>query len=86
MWAQSNGCRWATLPVHCTAVLEHLLIQEVLRSLAEPWHLATQPFSRRLKCPSRFWPICWLQLARILDANRDQYDAFLVAHGTDTMA
>ena len=30
--------------------------------------------------------LCWLQLARLLDANRDQYDAFLVAHGTDTMA
>lgn len=26
------------------------------------------------------------QLARLLDSHRDQYDAFLIAHGTDTMA
>lgn len=35
---------------------------------------------------SNVGPKQWVQLARLLDANRDQYDAFLVAHGTDTMA
>ena len=28
----------------------------------------------------------WIRIARILDANRSKYDAFLVVHGTDTMA
>lgn len=27
-----------------------------------------------------------IQLARVLDAHRNHYDAFLVVHGTDTMA
>lgn len=27
-----------------------------------------------------------IQLAKVLDANRRDYDAFLVVHGTDTMA
>ena len=28
----------------------------------------------------------WIQIAKALDANRREYDAFLVVHGTDTMA
>ena len=28
----------------------------------------------------------WVSLARMLDAHRDEYDAFVVVHGTDTMA
>lgn len=28
----------------------------------------------------------WVQIAKTLDANRRHYDAFLVVHGTDTMA
>ena len=35
---------------------------------------------------SNVGPKQWVQLARILDASRDSYDAFLIAHGTDTMA
>ncbi len=28
----------------------------------------------------------WVELAKLLDSNRRSYDAFVVAHGTDTMA
>lgn len=42
------------------------------------FHLAT-PASLRAAHPTR-------QLARLLDSHRDEYDAFLIAHGTDTMA
>eukprot|EP01025_Chloroclados_australasicus_P069856 TRINITY_DN992_c0_g3_i1.p1 TRINITY_DN992_c0_g3~~TRINITY_DN992_c0_g3_i1.p1 ORF type:complete len:439 (-),score=38.21 TRINITY_DN992_c0_g3_i1:995-2239(-) len=35
---------------------------------------------------SRVGPKEWIQLAKLLDANRKQYDAFMVIHGTDTMA
>lgn len=28
----------------------------------------------------------WIRLAKILDAKRDIYDAFMIVHGTDTMA
>ncbi|EFN58347.1 hypothetical protein CHLNCDRAFT_142407 [Chlorella variabilis] len=35
---------------------------------------------------SNVGPKQWVQLARILDANRDDYDAFLIAHGTDTLS
>ena len=28
----------------------------------------------------------WIKIAQILDANRQFFDAFLVVHGTDTMA
>ena len=28
----------------------------------------------------------WIKIAQILDANRHIFDAFLVVHGTDTMA
>ncbi|GAX86245.1 hypothetical protein CEUSTIGMA_g13657.t1, partial [Chlamydomonas eustigma] len=31
-------------------------------------------------------PAEWIRIAHILDANRRKYDAFLVVHGTDTMA
>eukprot|EP00887_Chlorella_sp_A99_P002278 scaffold10.g2278.t1 len=35
---------------------------------------------------SNMGPKDWQQLAKVLDANRDCYDAFLIVHGTDTMA
>jgi L-asparaginase type I len=35
---------------------------------------------------SRIGPEQWIALAQLLDTNRQQYDAFLVVHGTDTMA
>lgn len=35
---------------------------------------------------SRVGPEQWIELAKLLDANRRQYEAFLVVHGTDTMA
>ncbi|KAL4445421.1 hypothetical protein ABPG77_011246 [Micractinium sp. CCAP 211/92] len=35
---------------------------------------------------SNVGPKQWVQLARLLDSHRDEYDAFLIAHGTDTMA
>ena len=31
-------------------------------------------------------PDCWLALADCLRAHYDQYDGFVIAHGTDTMA
>eukprot|EP01026_Neomeris_dumetosa_P010293 TRINITY_DN13836_c0_g1_i11.p1 TRINITY_DN13836_c0_g1~~TRINITY_DN13836_c0_g1_i11.p1 ORF type:complete len:476 (+),score=54.06 TRINITY_DN13836_c0_g1_i11:39-1430(+) len=38
------------------------------------------------KDSSRVGPQDWVRLAKLLDANRHKYDAFLVIHGTDTMA
>lgn len=38
------------------------------------------------KDSSNMGPKDWQQLAKVLDANRDCYDAFLIVHGTDTMA
>eukprot|EP01023_Acetabularia_acetabulum_P028099 TRINITY_DN2655_c0_g1_i2.p1 TRINITY_DN2655_c0_g1~~TRINITY_DN2655_c0_g1_i2.p1 ORF type:complete len:508 (+),score=64.53 TRINITY_DN2655_c0_g1_i2:152-1525(+) len=38
------------------------------------------------KDSSRVGPQEWIQLAKLLDANRNYYDAFMVIHGTDTMA
>lgn len=38
------------------------------------------------KDSSRVGPKEWVQIARLLDKNRQAYDAFLVVHGTDTMA
>ena len=38
------------------------------------------------KDSSRVGPQEWASLARLLHNNRRQYDAFLVVHGTDTMA
>lgn len=38
------------------------------------------------KDSSRVGPKEWVELARLLHNNRKQYDAFLVVHGTDTMA
>ncbi|WIA44025.1 hypothetical protein OEZ86_010397 [Tetradesmus obliquus] len=38
------------------------------------------------KDSSRVGPKEWVQIAKILDRNRQAYDAFLVVHGTDTMA
>jgi len=35
---------------------------------------------------SRVGPDEWVALAKLLDSNRRNYDAFVVAHGTDTMA
>lgn len=35
---------------------------------------------------SRVGPHEWKQLASLLDENRKAYDAFIVVHGTDTMA
>ncbi|KAK9820275.1 hypothetical protein WJX72_008496 [[Myrmecia] bisecta] len=34
----------------------------------------------------RVGPQDWIRIAKILHKNRDSYDAFLVVHGTDTMA
>jgi L-asparaginase/Glu-tRNA(Gln) amidotransferase subunit D len=34
----------------------------------------------------RVGPAEWIKLARILHAAHDHYDAFLIVHGTDTMA
>ena len=38
------------------------------------------------KDSSNCGPAEWKQLAQTLHAARDKYDAFLVVHGTDTMA
>ncbi|KAF6261849.1 Asparaginase/glutaminase [Scenedesmus sp. NREL 46B-D3] len=38
------------------------------------------------KDSSRMGPREWVQIAKILDKNRQAYDAFLVVHGTDTLA
>lgn len=38
------------------------------------------------KDSSNVGPSDWVRLARMLDAHRGDYDAFLIAHGTDTMA
>lgn len=38
------------------------------------------------KDSSRVGPREWVQLAKVLHAQRDKYDAFLVVHGTDTLA
>lgn len=35
---------------------------------------------------SRVGPAEWVKLARLIHDNRDTYDAFLIVHGTDTMA
>lgn len=35
---------------------------------------------------SRVGPPEWIKLARLMHDNRDNYDAFLIVHGTDTMA
>ena len=35
---------------------------------------------------SRIGPVEWVKLARLMHQNRDDYDAFLIVHGTDTMA
>ena len=35
---------------------------------------------------SRIGPAEWVKLARLMHQNRDDYDAFLIVHGTDTMA
>lgn len=35
---------------------------------------------------SNVGPKQWVALARMLDTHRDQYDAFVVVHGTDTLA
>ena len=35
---------------------------------------------------SNVGPREWIQLAKILDRSRDRYDAFLIAHGTDTLS
>lgn len=34
----------------------------------------------------RVGPPEWARLARLLDANRAKFDAFIIVHGTDTMA
>jgi L-asparaginase/Glu-tRNA(Gln) amidotransferase subunit D len=34
----------------------------------------------------RVGPAEWIKLARMLHRNHDHYDAFLIVHGTDTMA
>ena len=38
------------------------------------------------KDSSNVGPTEWAHLARLLDRERDAYDAFLIIHGTDTMA
>lgn len=38
------------------------------------------------KDSSRVGPKEWVELAKLLHQNRQHYDAFLVVHGTDTMA
>ena len=38
------------------------------------------------KDSSRVGPREWVELAKLLHRNRKHYDAFLVVHGTDTMA
>ena len=38
------------------------------------------------KDSSRVGPREWVQLAKLLPQNRKEHDAFLVVHGTDTMA
>jgi len=35
---------------------------------------------------SRVGPTQWVQLAKILHAKKDMYDAFMIVHGTDTLA
>lgn len=35
---------------------------------------------------SRLGPTQWIKLAKLLDRNRDRYDAFVIIHGTDTMS
>lgn len=38
------------------------------------------------KDSSRVGPTEWIQIAKLLHQNRAHYDAFMVVHGTDTMA
>ncbi|KXZ49354.1 hypothetical protein GPECTOR_22g948 [Gonium pectorale] len=38
------------------------------------------------KDSSRVGPADWIQIAKALDHNRHNYDAFIVVHGTDTLA
>lgn len=38
------------------------------------------------KDSSNVGPPEWVRMAKILHANRDRYDAFLIVHGTDTMS
>ncbi|KAI8463151.1 MAG: Asparaginase/glutaminase [Monoraphidium minutum] len=38
------------------------------------------------KDSSRIGPKDWIEIARMLDRHRAEYDAFLIIHGTDTMA
>lgn len=35
---------------------------------------------------SRVGPPEWIKLAKLIHDNREKYDAFLIVHGTDTMA
>lgn len=67
------------------SVLPWLLSHQTCASLPTCC-LACLPHALLPADSSNVGPKQWVQLARILDANREQYDAFLIAHGTDTLA
>ncbi|WP_432406335.1 asparaginase [Wukongibacter sp. M2B1] len=35
---------------------------------------------------SNMTPSCWLEIAKAIEANYEEYDGFVITHGTDTMA
>lgn len=64
-----------------------LLADDILRCVPRSVRSAASTrCSHEPLIPPTWSPDCWLALADCLRAHYDQYDGFVIAHGTDTMA
>ena len=72
-----------------TGALEPLDFNYLQDNVTELRHLGCDISSVEFQPPldsSAITPEHWVQLARVIEANYDKYDGFVILHGTDTMA
>lgn len=63
------------------------LLADILKNVPELRRLANLDVVVAMNLDSaRVGPKEWIRIAKLLDKNRDNYDAFVVIHGTDTMS
>lgn len=72
-----------------TGALENFNFEELLEHVPElkrfNYHISTYQFDPPIDS-SDMEPSCWAKMVKIINANYDKYDGFVILHGTDTMA
>lgn len=72
-----------------TGALKAFNFDELLQNIPElkllEHNIDTVSFSKPIDS-SNMSPLFWIQIAEIIESNYDQYDGFVVLHGSDTMS